>query len=86
MKKYGKSEKRGGFGGFFKGKMGFSGVWGRKSRIFEGFRGEKWEYFEGFPLIEGCFWVKERCLTGKCGKRGVGCLELQRGQVVINKN
>ena len=23
---------------------------------------------------------------GKCGKRGVGCLELQRGQVVINNN
>ena len=34
-----KNRKKWGFGGFFKGKMGFSGVWGMKSRVLNDFRG-----------------------------------------------
>ena len=37
MKKYGKSEKIGVWE-VFKGKMGFSGVWGIKNRVLKGFK------------------------------------------------
>ena len=68
--KVGKIGKNRGLGGFLRGKWGF-----------RGFRGGKGEYFEGVTLIGEGFWVKWGYLTGKCGKRGVECLELQRGQV-----
>ena len=55
-------------------KWGFTGFLREKG----GFRVGKGGYFDGFALIDGGFWVK-------CGKRGVGCLELQRGQVVKGK-
>ena len=41
--------KNRGFEGFFKGKMGFSGVWGRKSRVFSDFRGEKGGILRDLP-------------------------------------
>ena len=34
---------------FFKGKMGFWGVWGRKSRVFSDFRGEKGGILRDLP-------------------------------------
>ena len=48
MKKYEKLEK-GGFMGFFKGKMGFPGVWGMKSRIFDDFGIKKGGFLKDFP-------------------------------------
>ena len=58
MKKYGKSEKIGGFRGFFKGKSEFWGFWGIKSRVLDAFWGGKGGYFDGFIIIGGGFWVK----------------------------
>ena len=39
----------------FKGRMGFLGVWGRKSRVSGASGGKKGECFEGFALIAGGF-------------------------------
>ena len=38
--------------------MGFSGFWGRKSRVSEDFGAKKGGYFDGFSLIDDVFWVK----------------------------
>ena len=55
MKKYEKLEKNRGVERFFKGKRGFPGVWGIKSRIFDDFWRKKGGFFEGFALIGGGF-------------------------------
>ena len=49
MKKYGKSEKIGGFRWFFKGKSEFWGFWGIKSEVFDDFGGEKGGILRDLP-------------------------------------
>ena len=43
---------------------------------------EKRGVFEGFTLLGDGFWINRGVCRGNAGKRGVGCLELQRGQEI----
>ena len=68
--------EKGGFRGFGGGKVGFLRVLGDKNGGM----------LKDLPYLGDVFGQNGGYLTGKCGKRGVECLELQRGQVVINNN